>query len=57
MYMGGMKSFTKNGYGIIIHDNGGSAICSYYNDFKHGHNIVYYENCLMSVLYDKNKVS
>ena len=56
MYMGGMKTFTKNGYGIIIHDNGGSAICNYYNDLKHGHNIVYYENCLMSVLYDKNKV-
>jgi hypothetical protein len=54
--MGGMKTFTKNGYGIIIHDNGGSAICNYYNDLKHGHNIVYYENCLMSVLYDKNKV-
>lgn len=41
MYMGGMKSFHRNGYGIIIHDNGSSSICSHYHDFKHGHNIVF----------------
>jgi hypothetical protein len=51
MYMGGMKSFHRNGEGIIIHDNGSSVVCSYYNDFKHGHNISYSENCIMSMLY------
>lgn len=49
--MGGMKSFTKNGTGIILHDSGASIVCSHYNDFKHGHHIVHRENCLMSLLY------
>lgn len=57
MYMGGMKSFNKHGRGILIHDNGASVVCNYYNDFKHGHNIVYYENCMMSIIYEKNKVN
>lgn len=57
MYMGGMKSFTKNGTGIILHDNGASVVCSHYNDFKHGHHVIYQENCLMSIIYEKNKIS
>lgn len=56
MYMGGMKSFQRNGYGVIIHDNGASVFCSHYNDFKHGHNITYYENCIMSIIYEKSKI-
>lgn len=57
MYMGGMKSFHRNGEGLIIHDDGSSTVCSYYNDFKHGHNITFSENCIMSMIYDKNKLS
>ncbi len=41
MYMGGMKSFKKNGRGIAIHDDGTSIVTCYLNDFKHGHNIYY----------------
>lgn len=55
--MGGMKSFQKNGKGILIHDNGTSVVCSYYNDFKDGHNILYTENCLMSIFYERNRMS
>lgn len=55
MYMGGVNSFQKNGKGIIIHDNGVSAITSYYNDLKHGHNIYFSENCLISAEFCKNK--
>lgn len=57
MYMGGMKSFHRNGEGIIIHDNGTSVVCSHYNDFKHGHNIAYLDNCIMSMFYEKNKLT
>jgi hypothetical protein len=56
MYMGGMNSFQKNGLGILIHDNGSSVICTHKNDFKHGHHIIYSENCLMSIIYNKNKI-
>lgn len=55
--MGGMKSFHRNGEGIIIHDNGTSVVCSHYNDFKHGHNIAYLDNCIMSMFYEKNKLT
>lgn len=54
--MGGMKSFHRNGEGLIIHDNGSSTVCSYYNDFRHGHNITFMENCIMSMVYDKNRL-
>lgn len=40
----------------MIHDNGTSIVCSYYNDFKHGHNINYMDHCIMSMFYDKNKL-
>lgn len=55
--MGGMKSFQKNGKGLILHDNGASSVCNHYNDFKDGHNITYADNCLMSIIYDRNRIS
>ena len=57
MYMGGIKAFQKNGRGILIHDNGVSSITSHQNDMKHGHNVIFMENCVMSIQYIKNKVS
>lgn len=56
MYMGGTKAFQKHGRGIIIHDDGTSVVSSYMNDFRHGHNIFYKNNCIMSVEFSKNKV-
>jgi hypothetical protein len=56
MYMGGIKSFQKNGRGIMIHDDGTSMITSYMNDFRHGHNIYYKTHCVVSVEFGKNKI-
>ena len=41
MYMGGIKAFQKHGRGIMLYDDGVSAVTSYFNDFKNGHNIYY----------------
>lgn len=54
--MGGIKAFQKHGRGVMVHDDGTCAITSYFNDFRDGHNVYYRENCIMSVLYQKNKV-
>jgi hypothetical protein len=56
MYMGGIKSFQKHGRGLLIHDNGTSVVTSYMNDFKHGHNIYYKNNCILSIEFSKNKI-
>ena len=57
MYMGGIKTFQKHGKGILVHDEGASILTSYHLDMKHGHNIVFMENCVMSIEYIKNKIS
>lgn len=41
IYMGGIKAFQKHGRGIMLYDDGVSAVTSYFNDFKNGHNIYY----------------
>jgi hypothetical protein len=56
MYMGGIKSFKKDGRGILLHDDGASAITSYYNDLLHGHNIFFDSYGLLSAIYNKNKL-
>lgn len=56
MYMGGVKSFKKQGKGILLHDNGLSVICSHFNDLMHGHNIFYSQHCLLSSQYSKGKL-
>jgi hypothetical protein len=57
MYMGGIKSFKKDGHGILLHDDGISAITSYYNDLLHGHNIFFDSFGLLSAIYNKNKLT
>ncbi len=56
MYMGGIKSFKKDGKGILIHDNGLSVVTSYLNDLMHGHNIFFSQHCLLSAEYVKGKM-
>lgn len=56
MYMGGMKSFQRSGQGILLYDNGVSAVCHHDKDFLNGHQIVFGENLIMSLLYQKNRV-
>lgn len=57
MYMGGVKSFKKEGKGILLHDNGLSVICSHTNDLMHGHNIFYAQHCLLSAEFNKGKIT
>jgi hypothetical protein len=40
MYMGGAKAFEKHGRGLLLHDNGTSAITSYYNNLYDGEVII-----------------
>lgn len=54
--MGGIKSFKKEGRGLLLHDNGLSVITSYYNDLLHGHNIFFDNYGLLSAIYNKNKI-
>lgn len=56
MYMGGIKSFKKDGKGILLHDDGISALTSYYNDLLHGHNIFFDNYGILSAIYNKNKL-
>jgi len=56
MYMGGIKSYKKDGRGILIHDNGISILSSYLNDHLHGHNIIFAQHCLLSTEFVKNKL-
>jgi hypothetical protein len=56
MYMGGIKAFKKDGKGILLHDNGISAITSYLNDQLHGHNIFFVNYSLLSAYFNKNKL-
>jgi hypothetical protein len=56
MYMGGIKSFKKDGKGILIHDCGLSVATSYLNDLMHGHNIFFGQHCLLSTEFVKGKM-
>jgi len=56
MYMGGIKSFKKEGKGILLHDSGLSILSSYANDQMHGHNIFFAQHCLLSAEFLKGKL-
>jgi hypothetical protein len=57
MYMGGIKSFKKDGKGILIHDCGLSVVTNYMNDLMHGHNIFFAQHCLLSAEYVKGRIA
>ena len=40
----------------MLHDNGVSMLTSYYNDLLHGHNILFDNYCLLSAIFNKNKI-
>lgn len=48
MYMGGIKSFKKDGKGLLLHDCGLSVLTNYSNDVMHGHNVFFADHCLLS---------
>ena len=55
--MGRVKAFQKDGRGILLHDDGSSAVTSYDKDMLHGLNLVLTPNDnLISANYSKNKL-
>lgn len=56
--MGSVDCFQKNGFGIILHDNGSSMLSSCYKDMLHGDNVVYFSNGAgLSAKYFKDKLT
>lgn len=54
--MGGIKSFKKDGRGILLHDCGLSVLSSYSNDLMHGHNVFFAQHCLLSAQFAKGRL-
>jgi hypothetical protein len=50
IYMGGMVSYKRNGSGILLMDEGTSAITEYCYDSLSGQNIYFRENTIISVI-------
>jgi hypothetical protein len=38
--MGGIKSYKRDGKGMLLYDDGSSAFCSYNYDTQNGHNVI-----------------
>ncbi len=53
LYMGDMISYKRNGTGIIVTDEGTSAIVDYCYDSMVGHNVFFKENAMASMLHLK----
>jgi hypothetical protein len=51
--MGGVSSYKRNGHGILLLDDGSSLISEYCFDSMTGHNVIFRENCILSVLFLK----
>ena len=56
MYMGGIRSFKKEGRGILLHDSGISILGNYSNDLLHGHSILFSQHCILSGEFLKGKL-
>ena len=56
LYMGGTINNNRHGVGLILHDNGTSAITNYYQNVLHEHNIFFKNNCIASINYNKGKL-
>ena len=51
LYMGGMSGYKKHGKGLVLHDDGSAMVSDYLHDTPTGHNIIFRENSLTSILY------
>lgn len=49
--MGGMSGSHKNGKGLLLHDDGASVITEYKNDIPAGHNVIFRENSITSIVF------
>lgn len=54
IYMGGVISYKRNGQGIMLMDDGTSVLCEHCFDTQTGHNIIFREDCIVSLIYVKN---
>lgn len=46
-----MSGFKKHGKGLILHDDGSAVISDYLHDTPNGHNIIFRENSIISMLH------
>lgn len=51
VYQGGMSAYKKHGKGLLLHDDGAAVITDYLHDTPNGHNIIFRENSIASVLF------
>jgi hypothetical protein len=56
IYMGDMTSYKRNGTGIILTDDGTSAIVDYCYDTPTGHNVFFKENAIASTFIPKTGI-
>lgn len=51
VYMGGMLSNSKHGKGLLLHDDGATVVSEYQHDAPSGHNIIFRDNSITSILF------
>jgi hypothetical protein len=51
VYQGGMSAYKKHGRGLLLCDDGAAVITEYLHDTPSGHNIIFRENSIASVLF------
>lgn len=54
VYMGGMSGYKKHGKGIMLHDDGSSVITEYLHDTITGHNIIFRDNSITSIVFSSS---
>lgn len=46
-----MSAYKKHGRGLLLHDDGAAVITEYLHDTPTGHNIIFRDNSISSVLF------
>lgn len=49
--MGDMLSSSKHGKGLLLHDDGATVVSDYSHDTPTGHNIIFRDNSITSILF------
>lgn len=52
--MGAVTSYKRNGHGLLLLDDGSSLLTEHCFDTITGHNVLFRENCIASLLFHKN---
>lgn len=57
MYMGSVTNFQKQGFGMILHDNGTSMLSQSVKDMLHDYNVsIFSDGAVLSALYNKDRI-